>query len=211
MAHLKIIIFDVYSTLLCILKKCSPYKEILKVSPKPAATREYIVTRYFHDSFKLCSSLEKIGLVNTKIDLDIFTAKLQTELQSITMYDGVKEVLLRLKQQGYRLGAISNVATPYISAFYQHNFDNIIDYSIFSCEVGFAKPSPEIYEQLWKLAIRDFRQIGFEEMLMIGNNYIQDVSVPRKMGMQALFLDRFGLNKKCEEIHSLSEIFAYLQ
>lgn len=212
MVPLKIIVFDLYDTLLYRSKKSSPYIDILRSShkDKKAATWEHILTRYFSNTEHLFNNLERKGLIFEGIDQIRFQEKLEAELQEIRIYPDVLDSLIELKKQGYKLGVISNLATPYIAPFINFGMDTLIDYIVFSCEIGFSKPSPEIYNQLLKKAIRDFKQISFKEMLMIGNNYVQDVQIPREMGMQALFLDRLGLNKKGVTIRSLHELFVYI-
>ncbi len=212
MVPLKIIIFDLYDTLLYRSKKLSPYTAILRSSHKNkrAATWEYILTHYFSNTEQLFNNLERKGLIVEGVDRECFQVKLETELQEIRIYPDVLASLTELRKQGYKLGVISNLATPYIAPFINFGMDALIDYIVFSCEIGFSKPSPEIYNQLFKKAICDYKTISFNEMLMIGNNYNHDVLIPKKIGMQTLLLDRLGSNQKKGEISSLIELFRYL-
>jgi HAD superfamily hydrolase (TIGR01549 family) len=210
MAPLKVIVFDLYNTLLCISKKNSPYKDILRISPKPAATWEYIVTRYFTETEYLLKNLHMKGLIDTNIDQEVFQEKIKSELGSVELYPEVSGILEEIKKQGYKLGVISNLTTPYISPFFRHDLDKLVDYIVFSCELGYTKPSPEIYRQLLKQAICDFKELSFENMLMVGNSYPNDVRAPKELGMKAILLNRLGTKQKGEEICSLSELFNYM-
>ncbi len=212
MAPLKVIIFDLYDTLLYRSKKLSPYTAILRSSHKNkrAATWEHILTHYFPNSGHLFNSLERKGLIFEGLNKKLFQEKLDVELEKIKIYPDVLDSLKELKKQGYKLGVISNLATPYIKPFFTNELDRLIDYIIFSCEIGFTKPSPVIYDQLLKKAICDYKTISFSEMLMIGNNFNHDVWVPKQIGMQALLLDRSGSMQKGVKISSLSELCIYL-
>lgn len=212
MAPLKVIIFDLYDTLLYRSKRLSPYRDIIRFSHKDKrlATWDYILTHYFSDTKHLFNNLERKGLILEGVDQEHFQEKLKADLEEIKIYPEVFVSLKELKKQGYKLGVISNLSSPYILPFIDLRMDTIIDYIIFSCETGFSKPSPEIYKELFKKAMCDFKTLSFKEMLMIGNNYFQDVRVPRQMGMQALLLDRFGSQQKGVKISSLSELFVYI-
>lgn len=207
MAHLKVIIFDVYNTLLYISKKSSPYREIVEASLKPRAAMEYILTHEFLAIERLCNNLENKGLLGQNFAIDSFISKIQKEISSVKKYPEVSKVINTLKQKGYKLGVISNLSCPYTLPFNNYNFNNDFDYKVFSCEIGCTKPSYEIYDQVRKLALRHFNTIDFPEMMMIGNNYINDVETPRNLGMQVMHLQRNGKG----DISSLDEVIQYLK
>lgn len=206
MEPLKIICFDLYGTLLYISKNISLYKEIIKASPKPRATWEYMCTRYFQDIEALYASLIRIGLIEeSSLYAKDFKSKMATEIKSVRIYDDVLLPLLSLGQKGYRLAVISNVASPYLAAYKNFAFDLLLDYQIFSCEKGFSKPSEKIYNEILKHAGCDFEKIGYKDIMMIGDNYTNDFLVPKSLGMQALHLDRKGDNSETT-INSLLEL-----
>lgn len=67
----------------------------------------------------------------------------------VQFFDGVKETLLALKQQGLLLGIITDTAQP-VSAklrwFERAGFGHVWDTIVSSQEVGMCKPEPQIYE-----------------------------------------------------------------
>jgi len=216
MEPLKIICFDLYGTILYISKNISLYKEIIKASPKPRVTWEYMCTRYFQDIEALYAALIRIGLIQeNKMSVEEFKSSIEKEIKSVKVHDDVKESLSRLKEKGYYRAVISNVASPYLAAYRKLQaeenfaFDLLLDYQIFSCEKGFSKPSEKIYNEILKHAGCDFEEIGYKDILMIGDNYTNDFLVPKSLGMQALHLDRKGNNSETT-INSLSVLLERL-
>jgi len=55
------------------------------------------------------------------------------------------DVLRRLRTDGWRLGMISNATAEAAEAWPSSRLASLFDAVVFSCEVGLAKPHPEIY------------------------------------------------------------------
>jgi HAD superfamily hydrolase (TIGR01509 family) len=74
---------------------------------------------------------------------------LEEDEGDVQFFDGVKETLLALKQQGLMLGIITNTAQP-VSAklgwFERAGIGHIWDAIISSQEIGVCKPDPQIYQ-----------------------------------------------------------------
>jgi len=56
------------------------------------------------------------------------------------------DVLKRLRDDGWRLGMISNATAEAFEAWPSSRLASLFDAVVFSCEVGLAKPHPEIYQ-----------------------------------------------------------------
>lgn len=92
-----------------------------------------------------------------------------------------------LKQAGYRVGLVSNTATPpqwcrkeVARLGFAPHFDSLT----FSSEVGRRKPHPAIYEAaLAKIA--DGAAADPARILFVGDKLIPDVAGPQEMGMRA--------------------------
>jgi putative hydrolase of the HAD superfamily len=94
-------------------------------------------------------------------------------------YPGLHEMLRTLKEQGYKLGVITNGRD-----FYQRNkisalgiseyFDNIVT----SGGVKIKKPDPEIF----KIALKNLNSIS-EHCVMVGDNLKADVIPAKELGM----------------------------
>ena len=117
-----------------------------------------------------------------------------SQLNAWHLCPGVKETLSLLKEKGYSLGIISNwdsSAKPILDKFGIKNFFSTI---VISSEVGVEKPSVEIFS----IALERSGALG-EKSLYIGDNYYDDVIGSRKVGMDAVVINRYG-RKGIEEI-----------
>lgn len=117
------------------------------------------------------------------------------------LFDDVLPALDELASLGLPLGIISNWDNrlrPLLASFKLTGFFEVI---IPSCEVAFNKPSPVIFE----MAIR---QLGLppEQILHVGDHYLEDVEGARAAGLQALHLVRGAMHKTAGQITSLLEL-----
>ena len=97
------------------------------------------------------------------------------------VFDDVRPALLRLKEQGIKLGVISNWDERLRPLLDQLNLTSFFDAIAISCEVGHCKPSSEIFREA-------LRQIGFPgaEVLHVGDNQIEDVEGAKAAGLQSV-------------------------
>lgn len=107
-----------------------------------------------------------------------------SEPRNWQLFADVRPALAQLHQAGYRLGLASNfdrrlkpIAEELLGEF---------DLELFvSSEVGWVKPAEAYYAEVTRrLALRT------EEILVIGDDYENDVAAPRRFGWQAWFLNR---------------------
>jgi len=204
MTKIKMVVFDLYGTLIHVKRKTGPYRLLLETI-SPNHRKEFM-------DIVLCTNFTKtpedeIALFNlgNTIDVAKFTTDLNTELESAEFYPETTEVLTELCRRGFMIGVISNLATPYKKPFYHLSINRLIDYAIFSCDTGFVKPSPSIYEKM-------SQKSGFalNEMLMIGDSQSCDVKGPMLAGMNAILLDRNDSCNKTKKINTLDEILKIL-
>lgn len=118
---------------------------------------------------------------------------------------------MELKRHQIRLGVISNwdcTARDILSAAGLIDF---FEHIIISCEVNCNKPDPRIFNlALQKAAVKA------HECIYVGDNYYDDAVGSRKVGMEALIINRFGtlgveeLNN-CTIIGDISEVMQLLK
>ena len=126
------------------------------------------------------------------------------EVEQFELYDDVVPTLRTLRQNGLRLGLISNTSRD-LGAFVRH-FELGVDAWIASGSYGKVKPSPLIFRAALEL-------VGCEPRaaLMVGDSPRDDVAGARAVGMHALLLDRAGLHPDAlERIEALSELLERL-
>jgi len=108
---------------------------------------------------------------------------------------GAKKLLEYLKSQGYRLGVVANVWSGGMSpALQKLGLQKFFDTTVASVDVGFRKPSPEIFQ----LAL-DSLGLNAERAMMVGDNPLSDIQGAHDIGMCAVRLMR-GPNRTKPDI-----------
>ncbi|MBU4217181.1 HAD family hydrolase [Candidatus Parcubacteria bacterium] len=204
MKKIKMIVFDLYGTLIFTKRKTSPYKMFLEAI-SARNHKELVNIILCSDFFKTPEGEIELFNLGNSVDVEKFTTDLRTELESTEPYPESIELLKELRSLGYMTGVISNLATPYKKPFFQLGLDKLIDHSVFSCEVGHIKPHKNIYTVMSKNS-----GIALEEMLMIGDSLRCDVAGPKAVGINAILLDRAGSSKETNKIKTLDEILTIL-
>lgn len=95
------------------------------------------------------------------------------------------DLVLQLKADGYKVGLLSNVI-PNTERVIRANggYDNF-DFLVLSCEVGFSKPDPEIYE----IVMEHLDGIKPEEVIFLDDQ--ERCLVPaRQLGMKTILVRR---------------------
>jgi putative hydrolase of the HAD superfamily len=153
----------------------------------------------------------RLGLNLDVCDLDLRWDKIKQKTVNYWLpFDGVEEVLADLKLKSIGLGVISNWDCTARDTLTAAGLIAFLDHLVISCEVDCTKPDPRIFEiALQKAAIAP------ENCVYIGDNYYDDAVGSRKVGMNALIINRFGRLgveeiTDCPVIHRLSDLFDYL-
>ncbi len=123
------------------------------------------------------------------------------------MYADVPAVLKELASRGIRVGLISNSHRS-LDSFQTHfELDGLIAGALSSCEHGFMKPHPSIFESALQLL-----GVSAEESVMVGDSLRHDIEGARKVGMRAVLIQRSahdridGLVDGVPVIRDLSEL-----
>lgn len=103
------------------------------------------------------------------------------------LMDGAKESLLQLKEEGFQLGLISNWDASARTVLAETGLAPLFDCVVISSEVGTEKPNPQIF-------LHALSQLGLssQQTLYVGDNYYDDVIGARRVGMDAVVINRFG-------------------
>jgi len=104
--------------------------------------------------------------------------------KKLCVYEGVYEALQRLKDKGKGIYLLSNAQRDFTRP--ELTMTGLADYFdgiLISSEVGYKKPAPEFFDQL-------FRTFGLkpEECLMIGNDEYSDIEGAIRAGMDSLYI-----------------------
>lgn len=196
------VVFDLFSTLVHVEGK----KTYLKLFTELGLTPEQMHTARrtcMMENFDSLGDLANRLVPGSTIDVRKYNKEVLAEIDSAQLYPETKDVLVKLRREGYRIGMISNLATPYKNVFFDFYLHKKIDSYVFSCDVGMYKPDPQIYLHL-------LREMGVrpEQTLMTGDKEHSDVLGPRGVGMNTMHLDRTG--EASHSILTLDGVFEYL-
>jgi HAD superfamily hydrolase (TIGR01549 family)/HAD superfamily hydrolase (TIGR01509 family) len=155
-SHIRALLFDAGDILYYRPRKENRFVNFLKeldldekwstLPGKKELTRKAFTGQISHDDFHL-GYLELLGITDPDL-IDRGKTLLAEENLDVEFFEGVKDTLLKLKENGYLLGIITNTANSIsnkLSWFEQGGFGNVWDSIISSMEIGVVKPFPEIY------------------------------------------------------------------
>src|SRR5688500_17148307 len=136
----------------------------------------------------VATALKKLGLEPPPSALTAFTdAILETSMYTAKVEPpepGMPEALAGLRELGLRLGCVSNAfmgAKVLHSIMEQRGLGQHLEMTISSCEFGWRKPHPSIYE-----AAVASMGVENDEVIFVGDRIEQDVVGPAKLGMRSV-------------------------
>lgn len=201
MPTIEALIFDLYGTLVIrqerqFLREINKY--YLPVSTDPAMLsklgefgleliRKLMVTDL--DTHELPAHVLALFPHATSETLDdlrhSFRTALRTEASATRLIPGVKTLLAFFRKRGYKIGVVSNASTLHKQPILDFDLDRFIDVSLFSCDLGYAKPEPAMY-----LSACQRLDVAPEQVLFVGDSYNMDVKKPIELGMQAVHVSK---------------------
>ncbi len=202
MKNIKVIVFDLYNTLVEIRNNNKFFLQLYKESL---------------NGFNIDISLY-LELVMTKNERELLEVLpdefselfrkyehiLNDELNSIFVYNEVLNSLQGL-QKKYRLFLISNLAFPYKKPVYNLGLNSYFEAMIFSCDFGHIKPDEKIF-----LEIEKRTKVQPEEVLIIGDSLKSDIKGAKKMGWESIQIGRKANSNNLNVIKDLKELKKYL-
>jgi putative hydrolase of the HAD superfamily len=160
-----------------------------------------------------------LGIMNYRLGLSLDVCELDACWEEIKQntdpywlpFEGVREVLDELKRRSIGMGIISNWDWTARDVLTAAGLIDYFDPIVISCEVDCMKPDSRIFELALQKVDSSARQC-----LYIGDNYYDDALGSRKVGMQALIINRFrklGVEEieDCPVISHLSDLFKFIE
>lgn len=177
------VIFDLYGTLLHIPHDSRPFHQLAR---RAAQYRLALESALIRNHPTLADFAADICLPSQR-DIPRLQSQLDDDIRNIQPFSDAITTLKKLHQYEIKTAVISNLATPYKEPFTNHELDELVDVTVFSCDCGHAKPSPEIYR-------RAINQLGCDanDCLMVGDSFRSDVDGPAQVGIAGLHLVRDG-------------------
>jgi putative hydrolase of the HAD superfamily len=160
-----------------------------------------------------------LGIVNYRLGVSLDVCELDARWEEIKQntepywlpFEGVKEVLDELKHRSIGRGIISNWDWTARDVLTAAGLIDYFDHLIISSEVDCNKPDARIFN----LALQS-ASISAGECLYVGDNYYDDAVGSRRVGMETMIINRFGLLgieeiNGCRIIHHISEILDHIR
>lgn len=117
------------------------------------------------------------------------------------VFGDVVRTLEDLAADGFKLGIISNWDDRLLPLLKRLGLDRYFESIIVSCNVGFTKPSPVIFEQAQR-----WLKVGPENMLHVGDSPKEDIEGAKACGMNAVQIGRGHRDLKEDQIDTLLRI-----
>lgn len=204
--EIKVVSFDIFDTLL--IRKIDPPDEIKKVVSSliseilPISPNEYLFMRTVAEQqlrkrvrsmgFDDECSIEEITeyiLKQCKFDLklkdELLLIELQVEKTFISPMPGIKSLLTKFKDR-HKVIATSDTYLPVWMIkilLHEARLGHLIDNIYCSCDYKLNKGSGRLFKK-----IAECEGINITELLHIGDNFMSDYFVPRKVGCNAILL-----------------------
>ncbi|WP_114961193.1 HAD family hydrolase [Tritonibacter mobilis] len=175
-----LVCFDLFGTLVEITDRRRPFVSLRRhmALDKVEKMRRLAMTtdlalEEIDEAIRGGATVAKIVAARTDIAHEVASSRLRT---------GVPQMLSALPVP---YGICSNLSTDYVPAI-QRFAELKPAFTIMSCEVGYMKPDPEIYELVVAAA-----GVPRNKILFIGDTPSADIDGPRGAGMRAIHVDQF--------------------
>lgn len=126
----------------------------------------------------------------------------------LELYPDVEPTLRKLRDDGYRLGLVSNAPPDTVETIESLGLPRYIPTIVVSGVVGVSKPNPEIF----RIALRG-AGVKSGEAVHVGDLYDADVQGARNAGIRGVLIDRdsnYG-RVDCPKICGLQEVYDFLE
>lgn len=189
---MKAVIFDLFGTLT--YGRANPEAKIIEsfnLDLSEALVEKFVCgTKFVDQKSYLREIVTGLGLEDIPATEEKISGILKQEIEKEKLKPGSEQILLSLKDQGYKLGLISNIPNPDYDIITRNNLRPYFDATIFSYEVGLLKPGKEIFELcLQELGSRP------EEAVMVGDSLRSDIAGALGAGLGGILIS----SKESEE------------
>ena len=205
MAKLKAVLFDLYGTLAYVENPvdeteiseylfCKGYE----VSPQQLkAARAFVsFVDYPKYGYKNWSSFFSRMLWRLKVKVDEETLNTIVgllESKPYQLYPDVAEVVIKAKENGFKTAIVTTIAYFQFKKAIQQ-IRNYFDFIMTGYEARCDKTNPKMYRKV--LGILNAKP---EEAVMVGDDVPTDIILSKKLGINAILLNREGKNVECPQ------------
>ncbi|MCI0359628.1 MAG: HAD-IA family hydrolase [Planctomycetaceae bacterium] len=126
--------------------------------------------------------------------------------QSWRLFDDVAATLAELAERGFRLAIASNFDRRLRAIVAADPTLRRCERSFISSEIGFPKPDSRFFA-----AAAAQLDLPTDQILLVGDDWTNDILGARAAGWQALWLDRKAVQTTEPSLHSLAELLAMVE
>jgi 2-haloalkanoic acid dehalogenase type II len=217
MVEIKAVVFDFWDTLCPATIDFVHFKSLIKEQgikmedfiaryEKAVQTKNYdSFDKLRDDFFKEFSSLDQETLDKELYEL------YHNRFDKIYFFKNTKETLSKLREQGYKLGLMTNTESLHAKKIEEQlNLKKYFDFLGYSFEMNSIKPNPKVFEKvLLELKVKP------NEALMVGDSLRSDIAGAKSVGMYSCYIERKIKHSVVNivpdyKIHSIEEIFMVL-
>jgi putative hydrolase of the HAD superfamily len=223
---LRACIFDLFGTLVPIVKRAEYYAGLHSLARDLGAQEarflaEWDRTYLGRNIGHFLTLEENTAAVAARLGIPVNGEVIRTALgpfremvqRALQPKPEAEDVLRRLRDQGYRLGLISNCHYEVPEPFRNGPLASYFHELIFSCEIGMMKPAPKIYQAMARRL-----KVDPGACLYIGDGHGRELTGASAEGMVTVLVDNRvddGFVWECDEtadhvINDLREVFAIL-
>ena len=125
--------------------------------------------------------------------LDIYYEEIETVLSGMNvLHEPVEGVLKCLKEKGARIGVVSNSMKRTIQVHVKaHHLSELVEFIFSSEDAGFRKDNVRFWEKLIEV-----EKLDPSSCLVVGDDIVEDVEVPSKLGFNVFHLKNVDELKK---------------
>lgn len=131
-----------------------------------------------------------LGLnVDRALLLEVTPPLFATETEALICHDGTREALVGLRDDGYRLGCVTNTLadTPAIRTMLRiHGMEELMGSVVVSADEGWRKPHRSLFEK----AMREL-DVGVAEAVFVGDSPPHDIAGAKAVGMRAVLTRQY--------------------
>ncbi len=187
MSALRAVIFDLWGTL--VDASAEEFRRLRQRVARRAGIDEQRFESLWAETYRaretgpILPALRAVDIPDEAVD-EILGWRREVIRKALVPAGGALELLGEVRRRRLRTGLITMCTQEVSELWSETALAPLIDEAVFSCEVGLAKPDPEIYE----LACE---RLGVEprEALFVGDGANDELSGAERVGMRAVLLD----------------------
>jgi HAD superfamily hydrolase (TIGR01509 family) len=184
---LRAVVFDLWGTL--IDASAEELRALRRRTARRAGIEEERFDSLWAETYReretgpILPALRAVGIADEALE-EILAWRREVIQKALVPADGALDVLADVRRRGLRTGLITMCTQEVSELWPQTELAPLIDESVFSCEVGLAKPDPRIYELLCERL-----EVAPADALYVGDGANDELPGAERAGMRAVLLD----------------------